>query len=259
MSPPTLGSIAEYLDELLRIAELPDYPNALNGVQLANRGQVSRVAASVDISRRVIEQAIQVGANLLIVHHGMFWGGLQPLRGSQYERLRLLLDNDIGVYSAHLPLDAHSDVGNNALLARELGLTPSGGFAEYRQLMIGVRGETSISTATLLERAHAFAVRHGGTARATPIDTGRVTRRWAICTGAGASAGTMAEASVAGIDTLIVGEGPHWTAVDAPEAGMVIIYAGHYATETLGVRALAERVADRFGILWSFVEAPTGL
>jgi dinuclear metal center YbgI/SA1388 family protein len=259
MSPAALSSIAEYLDDLLRIGELPDYPNALNGVQLVNRDQITRVAASVDISRRVIEQTIQVGANLLIVHHGMFWGGLQPLRGSQYERVRLLLDNDIAVYSAHLPLDAHPEVGNNVLLARELGLTPAGGFAEYRGLMVGVRGEAHVSTAALLERARVFAAQHGGAARATPFDPARMTARWAICTGAGASADTMAEASAAGIDTVIVGEGPHWTAVDAPEAGMVIIYAGHYATETLGVRALAERVADRFGTSWSFVEAPTGL
>lgn len=259
MNPATLDSIAEHLDELLRVAELPDYPNALNGVQLMNRGQITRVAASVDISRRVIEQTIQVGANLLIVHHGMFWGGLQPLRGSQYERVRLLLDNDIAVYSAHLPLDAHPEVGNNFLLARELGLTPAAGFAEYRGLLVGVRGEAHVSTAALLERAQQFAARHGGAVRATPIDAGRMTARWAICTGAGASAETMAEATATGIDTLIVGEGPHWTAVDAPEAGMVIIYAGHYATETLGVRALTERVAERFGIPWSFVEAPTGL
>ena len=259
MSDTTLASIAEYVDAVLRTAELPDYPNAINGIQLANRGPITRIAASVDISRRVIEQTIQVGANLLFVHHGMFWGGLQPLRGSHYERLRMLLEHDIAVYASHLPLDAHPELGNNALLARELGLTPSGGFAEYRGLMIGVRGETELPTATLIERAHAFAQRHGGDARSSPADSGRVTKRWAICTGAGASADTMAEAAAAGIDTLIVGEGPHWTAVDAPEAGMVIIYAGHYATETLGVRALAERVANRVGVPWSFIDAPTGL
>jgi dinuclear metal center YbgI/SA1388 family protein len=259
MSGASLESVAEYLDDLLHIAELPDYPNALNGIQLTNRGPIMRIAASVDISRRVIEQTIELGANLLIVHHGMFWGGLQPLRGSRYERLRLLLDNDVAVYSAHLPLDAHPDVGNNSLLARELGLTPSGGFAQYRGLMVGVRGETDTSTAALLDRARAFAIRNGGDVRATPFTPGHMTRRWAICTGAGASAETMAEASAAGIDTLIVGEGPHWTAVDAPEAGIVIIYAGHYATETLGVRALAERAAERAGVPWSFVEAPTGL
>ena len=259
MSRVRLSSIADYLDGLLRTTELPDYPNALNGIQLANHGSITRVAAAVDISRRVIEQTVALEANLLIVHHGMFWGGLRPIRGSQYERLRLLLDNDIAVYSAHLPLDAHPEVGNNSLLAAELGLDPSGGFAEYQGLMIGVRGEATISTATLLERARAFAQRHGGDARSTPIESGQTTRRWAICTGAGASATTMAEAAAAGIDTLIVGEGPHWTAVDAPEAGVVIIYAGHYATETLGVRALGERLAQRFDIPWSFVEAPTGL
>ncbi len=259
MSAASLDAIAEYLDGLLRIPELPDYPNALNGIQLSNRGGVTRVAASVDISRRVIEQVVRLQANLLIVHHGMFWGGLQPVRGRQYERLRLLFDHDIAVYSAHLPLDAHPEIGNNVLLARELGLSPNAGFAEFRGVMIGVRGEATVPTATLLERAQAFAALHGGAARATPIDPARVTRRWAICTGAGASAETMSEAAMAGIDTLIVGEGPHWTAVDAPEAGIVIIYAGHYATETLGVRALADLVADRFDIPGSFVEAPTGL
>lgn len=259
MSGATLELIAEYLDDLLRIAELPDYPNALNGIQLENRSPITRIAASVDISRRVIEQTVQLGANLLIVHHGMFWGGLRPLRGSQYERVRLLVDNDIAVYSAHLPLDAHPKVGNNSLLARELGLTPSGGFAEYRGLMVGVRGEAEIPTAMLVERARAFAGSHGGDVRTTPLDAGRMTRQWAICTGAGASAETMAEASAAGIDTLIVGEGPHWTAVDAPEAGLCIVYAGHYATETLGVRALAALAGEHVGIPWSFVEAPTGL
>jgi dinuclear metal center YbgI/SA1388 family protein len=259
MTGASLAAIAAYADELLRITEVPDYPNALNGIQLANRGQVTRIAASVDISRRVIDRTIQVGANLLIVHHGMFWSGLQSIQGSRYERLRLLLENDIAVYSAHLPLDAHPELGNNVLLARELGLAPSGGFAEYRGFMIGVRGEARIPTVSLLERAQAFAAMHGGAVRATPMDPERITRRWAICTGAGASSDTMAEASAAGIDTLIVGEGPHWTAVEAPEAGVVIVYAGHYVTETLGVRALATRIADHFGIPSSFVEAPTGL
>ena len=259
MTEFALGAIADYLDELLRIRELPDYPNALNGVQLANRGRIMRVAVAVDVSRRVIDQVISAQANMLIVHHGMFWSGLQPIRGTQYERLRALLDNDIAVYSAHLPLDAHPEVGNNVLLAAELGLTPTAGFAEHRGFMIGVRGEATISTAQLVDRARSFARRHGGDARATPVENERMTRRWAICTGAGASASTMTEAVDAGVDTLIVGEGPHWTAVDAPEAGIVIIYAGHYATETLGVCALGERITRQFGIPWSFVEAPTGL
>ncbi len=259
MSRATLTSIAEKLDELLGTKAIADYPNALNGVQLANRGDITRVAASVDISRTVIERTIAARANLLVVHHGMFWGGLQPLRGTRYERLRLLFEHDIAVYASHLPLDAHPEVGNNVLLARELGLEPSGGFAEFRGVTIGVRGEASIPTSALLERARTFVRHHGGDTRATDIGPDRVTRCWAICTGAGASAETLAEASSTGVDTLIVGEGPHWTAVDAPEEGIVIIYAGHYATETLGVRALAGRIAAEYRIPWSFIEAPTGL
>ena len=254
-----LPAIAEHLDTLLRTSAIADYANAVNGVQVAHRGPVTRVAASVDVSHRVIEQAVAIEANLLIVHHGMFWSGLQPLRGTHYERVRRLLDHDIAVYSSHLPLDAHPDVGNNVLLARELGLVPSDGFAEHQGTRIGVRGASDVDTAALVARAGAFARQHGGDVRATPVEPGRRTRRWAICTGAGASAATLAEAASLGIDTLIVGEGPHWTAVDAPEAGLVIIYAGHYATETLGVRAVASRVGDVFGLPWSFIEAPTGL
>ena len=259
MSGAALESIAEHLDTLLRIGAIADYPNAVNGVQLAHRGPVTRVAASVDISRAVIERTIAARANLLIVHHGMFWGGLQPLRGPHYERVRLLIENDIAVYGAHLPLDAHPEVGNNVLLARELGLQPSDGFAAHQGTMIGVRGSSEIGTATLVERARTFARRHGGDVRTTPVSSDRQTRRWAICTGGGASASTLAEAAEVGVDTLIVGEGPHWTAVDAPETGLVIIYAGHYATETLGVCALAARIEEVFRVPWSFIESPTGL
>jgi putative NIF3 family GTP cyclohydrolase 1 type 2 len=153
----------------------------------------------------------------------------------------------------------HPDFGNNVLLARALELHPGGGFGRFQTVMIGVRGEADLSTSELAARASAFAQEHGGRVVATPFDGSRRTRRWAICTGAGASSETIREAALAGIDTLIVGEGPHHTAVEAPEAGLVIIYAGHYATETLGVRALAERVAGEFQVPWTFIEAPTGL
>ena len=259
MSTVSLAMIAQHLDALLDVGAIADYPNAVNGVQLDHRGPVTRVAASVDISRAVIERAIAAGANLLVVHHGMFWSGLQPLRGTRYERLRLLIENDVAVYAAHLPLDAHPDIGNNALLARELGLAPTDGFAAHQGTMIGVRGSSDIETTTLIDRARTFARGHGGEVRTTPAAPGRRTRHWAICTGAGASASTLAEAASLGVDTLIVGEGPHWTAVDAPETGLVIVYAGHYATETLGVCALAQRITDAFDIPWTFVASPTGL
>jgi dinuclear metal center YbgI/SA1388 family protein len=254
-----LATVASHLDGLLGTDTVPDYPGALNGVQLAHRGPISRVAASVDVSRRVIESAIRERANLLIVHHGMFWGGAQRLTGVAYERLRLLVEHDIAVYASHLPLDAHPTLGNNVLLARALGLEPAGGFARYKTLDIGVRGECNIDTADLVRRADVFARVHGGVARASVIPTGHRTKRWGICTGAGASSESLLEAQALSLDTIIVGEGPHHTAVAADDAGVVVIYAGHYATETLGVQAVAAHLTETFAIPSTFIPAPTGL
>ena len=254
-----LATIAGYLDGLLEHSAIPDYPGAVNGVQLANSGPIRRIAASVDISKRVIDAAAADGANLLIVHHGMFWGGVQPIIGAAYDRIRTLVTHDMAVYSSHLPLDAHSSLGNNVLLARALGLEPAGGFARYKTVDVGVRGETDLETDELRRRAEAFAHRHGGGVRSTTIPSGHRTRRWGICTGAGASTETLLEAQSLALDTLIVGEGPHHTAVAAGDAGLVIIYAGHYATETLGVNAVAEHLTATFGIPSTFIAAPTGL
>jgi dinuclear metal center YbgI/SA1388 family protein len=259
MSSVELRHVAGVLDSLLRTHELPDYPPALNGVQVEHRGPVAKIAAAVDCSSRTIRGAIDAGANLLLVHHGLFWGGLRPLTGSFYLRVRLLLDHDVALYSAHLPLDAHERFGNSRLLAREIGLEPSAGFARYETIHCGVRGSCDLPTSELLERLRGFARTQGGDALASAMDPGRRTCGWAICSGAGASAQTLQEAVEFGVDTLITGEGPHWSAVDAEERGIVIIYAGHYATETLGVRALAEYVAAHFALPWTWVAAPTGL
>jgi dinuclear metal center YbgI/SA1388 family protein len=258
-SMPTLSVVADYLDQLLRTRETPDYPAALNGVQLDNRGEIVKVAAAVDFSRRIVEQTVATRANLLLVHHGMFWGGLKPITDQLYDRIAPLIRHDVAVYSSHLPLDAHPDLGNNVLLARELGLEPARGFARFQTIDIGLQGEANVPTQELVERARAIAKRHGGDVIATPLTESRATRRWAVCTGAGADSHTIQEARDAEVDTLIVGEGPHHTAVEAADVGLVIIYVGHYATETFGVRALAAHLADRFKLPWEFLEAPTGL
>ena len=255
----TPDDIASYCDRLLDSTGCPDYPNALNGLQLSSEQPVKAIAAAVDFSTRTIEGAAESGANLLIVHHGMFWGGLERLVGAPYRRLRLLVEHEMSVYSSHLPLDRHPTLGNNALLARELGLEPSGTFARHGDIFVGVSGAADIETAILRDRAQKFAWSHGGDIRATTIAPGRHTKRWAICTGAGASAETLEEAVHMSVDTLIVGEGPHWTAISAEERGLAVIYAGHYATETLGVRALAQHLGEKFSLPWKFVEAPTGL
>lgn len=256
---PTLTDIGRHLDAMLRVDEIPDFPGALNGIQVETESPIVKVAGAVDARERTIRGAADAGANLLIVHHGLFWGGVQPLRGAFLRRVRLLLEHDIAVYSAHLPLDMHPELGNNALLARELGLEPSAGFARYKTVDIGVAGRSEIPTPDVVARATAFARAHGHDVRTAGPVAGKVTRHWAICTGAGAGQDTLREAIAAKVDTLVVGEGPHWTAIDAEESGLTIIYAGHYATETLGVRSLAATVGAAFDLPSLFLEAPTGL
>ena len=206
-----------------------------------------------------IEGAAARGADLLLVHHGMFWGGAAPMTGPAYRRAATMFSRNIAVYSSHIPLDLHPRFGNNVLLARELGLAPSAGFAQLRGVAVGVMGEAEMATREIADRASAFARRHGGTLVTTPLRDGQITRRWGMCTGAGASADTLREAAELRLDTLIVGEGPHHTAVQAMDSGLTILYAGHYATETLGVTAIAEELAGHFGVRASFIEAPTGL
>jgi len=256
---PTLAELAGFLDATLDVAQIPDYPNAVNGVQLGNVGSIERVATAVDFSSEAVRGTIDARAGLLIVHHGMFWGGTQPIVGVRRQRLHLLLSHDIAVYSSHLPLDIHPTLGNNALLAKRLGLEPSAGFATYQKIEVGLSGVSEVPTSLLCKRARELATEYHGTLVATPFESDRVTRRWGICTGAGADSSTLREASERGLDTLIVGEGPHHTAVEARELGIVILYAGHYATETLGVRALGEALSAHFKVPSTFIDAPSGL
>ncbi|MEQ1691494.1 MAG: Nif3-like dinuclear metal center hexameric protein [Gemmatimonas sp.] len=254
----SLREVAIALDAELRTTEIPDFSGAMNGLQVANDGHISRVAVAVDASMAAVAEAAVLKADLLIVHHGLFWNGAQPLVGPRYHKLRALLSNNIAVYSTHLPLDAHPVLGNNVRLAEALGLTPSGGFGRYKTIDIAVCGECDELAGVLVDRVQAFSARYGGVVRTSIPVEGRRTRNWAIVTGGGASTDTLREAQERGIDTLIVGEGPHHTTVDAQEHDLLIIYAGHYATETLGVQALGAWIESRFGLPWSFLHLPTG-
>lgn len=256
---PELHEVVEFLDTLLDIASVPDYPGALNGLQFESRSDVRRVAVAVDASLETIEKAISGSAQLLVVHHGLFWGGAQRITGRFFSRFERLIGGGLAVYSAHLPLDLHPTLGNNVLLARALGLTPSGGFAHYQGVAIGVTGESDVATADIAARLGAHAHAHGGSIVVAGDLSGRRTRRWAICSGAGASSDSLREASSLGVDTLIVGEGPHHTAVEARELGIAVLYGGHYATETFGVCAVGAELERRFALPWSFIEAPSGL
>lgn len=255
-----LSAVVRALDEELRTSEIPDYEAALNGLHLANAGKVSIVAAAVDFCGASVAAAVRQKADLLIVHHGMFWGGAERLVGPAFDRLRAAVQGGLAVYSSHLPLDLHATLGNNALFAKELGLQPDAAFGRYKTIEIGLMGVArKLSTAALFERVKAHSAKFATTAVCTPIAADRQTSRWAIITGAGVSSDSLREAVERGVDTLVVGEGAHHTAVAASELGVTVIYAGHYASEVFGVRALGEMIAKRFDLSATFVDIPTGL
>jgi dinuclear metal center YbgI/SA1388 family protein len=259
-----LSSITRYLDQFLRTTEIPDESNAVNGLQVENSGEIGGIVAAVDASLATIEGVVATlepdrAPPLLLVHHGLFWDGNVPLTGRRYRRVSSLLAHDIPLYSAHIPLDVHPEVGNNAVLAERLGIRVEGWFGSYRGITMGVWGEVPGSLtsrdAVALELDR---VLHSLKGSATLIPGGpERPKRIGIITGA---AGNMtAQARDAGIDTFITGEGPHHSYFDAMEWGLNLIYAGHYATETLGVQALASHLGERFDLEWDFHDHPTGL
>jgi dinuclear metal center YbgI/SA1388 family protein len=254
-----LRALVDYLDGLLGIPEHPDYRTALNGLQVEARkgvedAEVRRVGAAVDTSEAVIESAIEAGVDLLVVHHGLFWDGLRPLTGRRFRRVEALVRNGIALYSAHLPLDAHPEFGNCALLARALELEVQGRFGSYEGRPIGVWGTPREWEPEALVRRFEAAV--GGPVRLL-AGGGDALARVAVVTGGGGS--FIEEAARQGMDALVTGEGSHHTFVDAHEMGIHVLYGGHYATETFGVKALAAHVADQFGLEWTFLDHPSGL
>src|SRR6478609_7171770 len=136
----SLDELVTYLDRELRTAEIPDYSGAVNGLQLANGGEVRRIVAAVDASLPVITAAAEGGPGLLIVHHGMFWQGAQPVTGAFYRKLKIAMDAGLAIYSSHLPLDVHPELGNNILLAQAIGLQNPEPFFDQKGLAIGLRG-----------------------------------------------------------------------------------------------------------------------
>ena len=248
-----LAEIVGFLDRELNIASIPDYPGAVNGLQLANGGRVERIVAAVDASLSVIEAAASGGPALLIVHHGMFWQGVQTITGAFYRKLKTAMDAGLAVYSSHLPLDIHPQWGNNTLLAKALGLINPQPFFEQKGLYLGLLGEMSVDRSEL---AGILRNAVGGDIHVCPGGPQAI-RRVALITGGAGS--EVAKVAAAGADTFVTGEGPHWSYPLAEELGVNLFYGGHYATETFGVKKLAEVIGQRFQLPWNFVDRPTGL
>ncbi len=244
--------IVSFCDEVLESADFEDY--GPNGLQVPGSGQVERVITGVSAHRELIERAIAAGGQMLIVHHGLFWDFLpRALSEQMAERLRLALGAGLSIAGYHLPLDAHREIGNNALLCEMLGfgLDPQS-WAEVRGRPIGVIGHDPEGV-----EAAELAARVGRALGREPLvfATGpeRV-RRIGIVSGAGAS--EIHTAIELGLDAFLTGEPAEHVMADAAEGGIHFVAAGHYATETLGIRRLGELVAERFGIEHSFIDVP---
>jgi dinuclear metal center YbgI/SA1388 family protein len=249
----SLQEIVAFLDAELRISEIPDYSGAVNGLQLENGGTVTKVAAAVDASLPVVEAAVAAGADLLVVHHGMFWQGAQPLTRAFYRKIKAAMDGGLAIYSAHLPLDVHPQLGNNALMLKALGFEPSGTFFDWKGIRLGLIAKVEIPRDSLISKV-SEAVE--GAVHVCPGGPEMVRKIGLVTGGAGSE---VAICPNSGVDTFITGEGPHWSYPLAEELGVNILYAGHYATETFGVKALADRLARDFALEQIFIDRPTGL
>lgn len=246
---PKLEAVVSHAERYLKVAEIEDYPGAHNGLQVENSGPVKRILAAVDAGLPAIKKAAAAGpGSLLVVHHGLFWPGVQTVTGIFREKLEIMRQADMALYSVHLPLDAHAVVGNNVLLAQALGLRGLKPFLGF-----GRTGTFVGSRAELVRRLMKTTGRVPEVCAAGPARP----RKVGVITG---GAGDMVDkAAAAGVDTFVTGEGPQWSWVRAEELGINVIYGGHYATETSGVQALAAHLAARFRVPWKFIEHPVPL
>jgi dinuclear metal center YbgI/SA1388 family protein len=253
MSKIPLTTIISYCDKILRTGDIGDYDGAANGLQVDGRGPITRIAATVDASLATVKLAVAAKADLLIVHHGLFWSPSHPWTGKKHELLRLLVENNLAVYSSHLPLDAHPKLGNNAQLCAALGLKNLKPFFLTHGQTIGFKTRTNISRTDLAKRLE----RATGTKPKIIPGGNEICERIGVVTGG--AGGDLKIAADEGVDTFITGEGPQWTFAMAEELGLNVFYGGHYATETFGVKALAAHLSKKFRLPWVFLDHPTGL
>jgi dinuclear metal center YbgI/SA1388 family protein len=248
-----LKTIVAHCNKILRAREISDYDGAANGLQVENSGLVTRIAAAVDASMATVKLAVDAKADLLIVHHGLFWSPRQPWTGKSYELMRFLVENDLAIYSSHLPLDAHPKLGNNAQLCAALGLKKLKPFFASHGQTIGFKSQAKISRSELAEK-----LERATGAKPKIIPGGKnICKKIGVVTGG--AGGDLNIAANEGVDTFITGEGPHWTYALAEELGLNVFYGGHYATETFGVKALAAELSKKFKLSWEFLDHPTGL
>ena len=243
---PTTNDLVAYCDNRTRVTAFKDAPGAFNGLQVANRGRVTRIGAAVDAGLVPFQLAVRAGVDFLIVHHGIYWEMPKALTGTSFERIATLVRGNCALYSSHLPLDGHPRIGNNAILASQLGLKPARGFVENEGGHVGCVARFGKPRAALRRSLEALYPRvvaiEFGSERPAEV---------AFCSGSGN--GAMASLLAGNVDTLVTGEiREEWFNV-AQERRLNLYLCGHYATEVHGVKALASELSAKFGLPWEFI------
>ena len=244
--------LSRYLDSLLDITEIKDSPNAMNGLQVQNTADIKKVGLAVDLCMTTIEKAVAAECNMMFVHHGMLWGGVKSIRGNFYDKVSTMIRENLGLYSAHLPLDMHPVLGNNKALADQLELSELEPFGEYGGQKIGIQGRLDPISAEGLRVK--LEDKLGSPVKV--IGSGEVRTIGVV---SGGAADILSQAAAAGLDAYLTGEGCNHHYHEAIENECVLILAGHYATETGGVKAVGKHLTEQFGIKTEFIDYPTGI
>lgn len=244
----SLHELVSYCNERVQTKEISDFPGSFNGLQIEKKGEIAKIGAAVDAGLAPFKKAKEQGIDFLVVHHGLFWNPPIPLTGKNYHKISYCIENNLAVYSSHLPLDCHPEIGNNAIMCKELGFKRLGGFLDYDGQDIGLVAQTDLSREQLKSRLlKLFPL------GIKSIEFGKeIPGKIAILSGSGQSA--VDKISEIGIDTLITGELKQQHFNFAQENDLNLYVCGHYATETFGVDALGRELADRFDLPYSFID-----
>jgi dinuclear metal center YbgI/SA1388 family protein len=249
-----LATIVRYLDDTLKTADFPQ-DSSYNGLQVEGAAKVFKVAFAVDACMESIRCAARIRADLLVVHHGLFWDDAVPITGIMAKRIGLLLKHGISLYACHLPLDCHPEIGNNIELARIVRIREPEPFGSYKGHRIGLYGRLSrpVSVRSLAARVRKAL---GATVRTFAFGPERISKLGIV---SGNGGFLTEEAARLGCDALLTGEPSYLAYHPAREGGLTLICAGHYATETVGLAALSEQVKQEFSIPTRFIETPSEL
>jgi dinuclear metal center YbgI/SA1388 family protein len=243
--------LVNYLDERLQIGSIDDV--SVNGLQVQGVAEVKKVGLATDAALAVYKQAASMECDLLVVHHGIVWGGIKRITDRMYEHIKFLIEKEINLYAAHLPLDAHPQLGNNATLAKMIGLQNTKPFGDYHGVTLGVGGALP-QPLSIEELARVWQGKIGATPLALPFGPKKVRT---VALSSGGSSSMLPEAIKGGYDCFVAGEGRHEDHHLAAEGKINALYIGHYHSETGGVKALGQDIEDHFEIDTVFIDEPT--